>query len=678
MSSRGPRLLPALAVAVLAVAPFFHGALTNRWAFDDYRFIQRNPRVVAPTGWLDFFTDPRTTDPDSPTGIVRPLRTLEFALDHMLFGNDAQAFHLHSLAWHVLAAVLLYLLLRRLLDDWRPAVAGAAFWAVHPVQVESVAWISSRGDVAMGACVLGSLLAALRSRGTDLWLATSVGLGLVAMLYKETAVVLPLLVFAVRLVRPVRGEPGGLKHALAGSWPWILATCAYLVYRQRVMIGGYDHVVTHRLGGGTAGTFATMFRGFGFYALVPWMPARTSLDWYLGVSTTLVDFAALAWAAFHGTVIAAAVAWRRRWPVVACAVGLFYIPLIPVANWPFQIGIPTAERFLYLPLAGAALLVASAARRRGIRPAVALAVACLGILSVQRTRSWYDDDTLWGEVTALHESPRGLRWAAAEALRDAKTARIRGNEEEARRLFTYARDKALQCAALWRRIEHVERSTSHVAAEPEILAANAALSLGDHAAALRHAEEAIRIHESGWPQPHYTRALALLQFGRGAAALRAMRRARDLGFTAAEPEFVQIFTRAEALCLEEGFTQLAAEANREALAVGAPGPLTEAARARAPQYEGRARDLPPEDSVEGIRLRHEGLGTPAGWREARRRYESLDRQDGVVTFRIARCDEELGDDEAALRGFRAALGSADGLSARDLEHARRAVERLSR
>src|SRR5262245_12759479 len=159
--------------AAVAAAAFlaFARALPGGFVFDDERFIVANPHVQHPQSWLRLLTDATTVDPISPGGIVRPLRTVEFALDRALFGVDAFAFHLPSHRWHVASAVLLLLVLRRLRGDPRAALLGALFWAVHPVQAEAAAFVSSRGDVAMAACTFAAVLFALRSQGLDRWLA---------------------------------------------------------------------------------------------------------------------------------------------------------------------------------------------------------------------------------------------------------------------------------------------------------------------------------------------------------------------------------------------------------------------------------------------------------------------------------------------------------------------------
>ena len=200
----------------VAAALVFVRSLGGGFVWDDHRFIAENPAVVRPTSWLRFFTDAHTVDNLGAAGLVRPMRTVEFAADYAVFGDRALPFHVHSLLWHVAGAVLFLLVLRRLLGDSRAAVLAALFWAANPVQTECVAFISSRGDVAMAACSFASILFALRSQGFDRNLAASLAAALLAMLYKEPAVVgIPVVVLALRWTGRTRAPWCGRTSAAA-------------------------------------------------------------------------------------------------------------------------------------------------------------------------------------------------------------------------------------------------------------------------------------------------------------------------------------------------------------------------------------------------------------------------------------------------------------------------------
>lgn len=106
-----------------------------------------------------------------------------WALDRALFGFQPWAFHLGSVLWHGGNAVLLLAVAWRVMPAW-PALGAALVFALHPVQVEAVSYVSSRGELVAGTGILLALLAA--SAGS---IAGALGGVLLACLAKETAIV---------------------------------------------------------------------------------------------------------------------------------------------------------------------------------------------------------------------------------------------------------------------------------------------------------------------------------------------------------------------------------------------------------------------------------------------------------------------------------------------------------
>ncbi len=193
-----------MGLAVVLLAGFLAHAvcLGHGFVYDDHRFVEQNAAIRSMADPGRFFTDPGTAsaaegvEPD----VWRPLRTLLFAVDHALFGLAPRGWHLLSLLVHLLNAALVYRLLLRCFAPSSPvgggtdasacvaAAAGASLFAVHPVTVEAVAWVSSRGDLVAWALGLFALLRSTR-RGAGAT-ATVVVLGALACLAKESAVVL--------------------------------------------------------------------------------------------------------------------------------------------------------------------------------------------------------------------------------------------------------------------------------------------------------------------------------------------------------------------------------------------------------------------------------------------------------------------------------------------------------
>jgi tetratricopeptide (TPR) repeat protein len=569
--------MAAVLVAFVALVPFtrnFFGA----WVVDDYRFVVENPNVQEKTPWLRLLTDAGTADPDSPHAIVRPLRTVDFALDRYLLGSDPFGFHLHSFLWHAFAAVLLLLVLRRLLPDARAALVGALFWAVHPVQVESVAWISSRGDVAMGACALASILFALRADGfgRDLWF--SLGFAFVACLYKETGVALPLLMAALRATKKARLP--------AFAWPYFVVAGVYLVYRQAVQVGPTGHGVGFVLGGSTAGTFATMIRGFGWYVLETLLPAQ-SFDWHLTPSTGFADAAVVFWLLVHAALVGSAVALRRRAPPWTVAVAWFYVFLLPVANWPISVSIPTAERFLYVSLGGVALALGAALSRvpRAL-PAAGVAVLALGVGAFDRTGIWSGEAALWSAVRADHVSPRAERYAGDESV--ASALRMEG---PMRRLFLMnALSHHHRAIDAIHSFEGTNDTRSAEAYFAECGAASACYLLGGRdEEALFHADAALAIEPGVEAVAHYERALPLLRLGFAPQAIASMRRARELGYADAA-EAAAVFDNGAIECEKLGLYATARTGYEAALEASPDSPSGRQARERLDALRAARRD----------------------------------------------------------------------------------------
>jgi len=595
-----------LAVVAVVFAP----TLAGEFVFDDHRFIETNRAVANPESWSKFFTDATTADPSFSQGIVRPMRTFEFAFDHALFGPSPAGFHFHSLLWHAASAALLLFVLRRLVGDARAAFAGALLWAVHPVQVESVGWISSRGDVATGACCLLAILCALRTAGRDLDFFISLAAAAVATLYKETAVALPIVIAVLVWTRRSR----------APIWPYLVVVGTYLVYRHRVQPRG-DMGVSFVLGGSALGTFATMIRAFGWYLVEPLLPAQ-SLDWYLTPSTTFADVAVFGWLLVHAALATSAVALRNRAPRWTLCVACFYAFLLPVANWPFFTGIPTAERFLYLPLVGVALALAAGIARapRAILPAAFAAAAALGAASMARAGLWHDDASMRDAVLADHESPR-FRELAAEAVQHEALAahelassmpdgpRRDEAETRAHKLFEDALDGAHRAIDEVLAFETASRSDSITALFAESNASNVCHFLGREPEALFHAEEAIRIQGAAFAEPHYNRAGPLLALGFAPQAIASMRRARELGFSGRSAKIAQFFMDAADAC------------ERAAM----PGAAKTA-------YEQAYESSPSEEVKDEARRRHEALGEPTAAQIDRERAVLLDLEKRLADF----------------------------------------------
>ncbi|MHC5060243.1 MAG: tetratricopeptide repeat protein [Planctomycetota bacterium] len=139
-------LLIYLALALFTIVAFEHVRLCEFTATDDAKFVTTNSHVKAGlTGESLVYAFTATA-----TANWMPLTWLSVMLDAQIFGHSSATFHLMNLFYHVLTVLLLFLVLKKMTGAlWRSAFVAAVF-AVHPLRVESVAWIAERKDVLSG------------------------------------------------------------------------------------------------------------------------------------------------------------------------------------------------------------------------------------------------------------------------------------------------------------------------------------------------------------------------------------------------------------------------------------------------------------------------------------------------------------------------------------------------
>ena len=149
----------------------------------------------------------------------RPVYLLWFRINDAIFGQHAAGWHFTSVVAHVVATYCVFLLAYRIFGEWPAALFSGLIFGLHPVHIESVAWISGVDDPLVAALLIPAYLCWLRSReaggGGGRWLGVSLALYALAMLIKETAIVLPLILFASQWLdfpRPLEPRPRGMMQ----------------------------------------------------------------------------------------------------------------------------------------------------------------------------------------------------------------------------------------------------------------------------------------------------------------------------------------------------------------------------------------------------------------------------------------------------------------------------------
>src|SRR5262249_57510184 len=200
MTARARTSLIACGVALLTAAVFLPAVENGFIDLDDeYNFLENTLyRGFAPAQLHWMFTT-------FHLGPWQPLSWLSLAVDHALWGLNPAGYHLTNLVLHAASAALLFVLTRRLLlraglsevaGDGGAAV-GALLWAIHPLRVESVAWITERRDVLSGFFFLLALLVYTLPPERPGRLAAALAAAALALLAKASTMVLPVVLVAL-------------------------------------------------------------------------------------------------------------------------------------------------------------------------------------------------------------------------------------------------------------------------------------------------------------------------------------------------------------------------------------------------------------------------------------------------------------------------------------------------
>lgn len=407
--ARWPDAAVAAALAALVFA-VFGGCLDHGFVdtWDDALYVTANPAIRG------FGPDElRAALLGFHAGNWAPVQMLSYMVDHAAFGLSARAFLRTNLLLHALNGLLVYALASRLSGrrTW-PAVAAALF-LVHPVQVESVAWVSQRKTLLAATFSLTALHAWLcRARDRDGGrrpAAAALVAFVLALASKSVAVVVPLLLLLLDLCFG-RDEP--LRTRLRRIVPFAVAAaaCAALALASQGP-GHAGGLAATFHGGGPGATAATMLTVLARYlALLTW-PAGLSA-WYSPTVRTGPDAAVAASAALATGLVALGVTLRHRRRDLFFWYATFFAGLLPVSQ---VVPIVTLmnDRYLYFPMLGAAPFVAAAAfgrspdasllrsaRGRTVFAAACAAVLALGVAARSRTGAWRDGLTLWTDAVA--------------------------------------------------------------------------------------------------------------------------------------------------------------------------------------------------------------------------------------------------------------------------------------
>ena len=339
------------------------------------------------------------------TGNWIPLTWISHMLDFQFFGQDSGWHHLHNVLLHALAAVMLCIFLERATGTrWRSALVAFLF-ALHPLHVQSVAWVAERKDV-LNACfwflTLWLYVRYAERPGTGRYLAVALGFCLGAMA-KPMMITLPLVLLLLDYwPLACLGQRG--RKAIWEKLPLLGLACAgaaiaYLAQKHAASVNlvPFD------------ARLANATHSYTLYILQTFWPARLAVFYPYPRDFAFALLPLLAEGVLLAVVTTGVIVLRRRAPYLLMGWGWFVITLLPVIGL-VQVGDQAhADRYMYIPMVGLlVMLIWGAAeileKLRAKRLAIPLAAAaCLAsaVLSWVQVGYWRNSETLFRRALAV-------------------------------------------------------------------------------------------------------------------------------------------------------------------------------------------------------------------------------------------------------------------------------------
>ena len=389
--------LPHVLVLALLSILVYANSLSNGFVGDDKDQLLQNP-VVTGHQMVSAFGSGVWAFRGFHGNYYRPLQFLVYIALHSLVGFQPFVFHLFSVLLHALTTILVYFLGLRLTDRPRAAMAAAALFAVHPIHTEVVDWIASLPDLMITAIVVGAVswFAARQGMARGRQIAGHCALYLAALCSKETGIMLLPLYLAyewIGLRRPLREV-----RKNAALYSGMAATLGIYVAARYFALGGLapGQQTFHHL---TAAEFLLSMAVTAVHYLGK-LVLPLNLNYFHIFRPTTGVTAEVLISAITWTLLGALVFWRRTPASVAYGLAWIGLTLAPALNLTGVGQNVFAERYLYLPSVGLAVIAGIGWDWWSLRqsaPAWAVGLVLLGAgawETIVRNPDWRDDYTL--------------------------------------------------------------------------------------------------------------------------------------------------------------------------------------------------------------------------------------------------------------------------------------------
>lgn len=542
-----------VALTLLVFLPVRNFGFIN---YDDGAYVTENRHVSSGLTWENVVWAFRPESCEA-TSNWHPLTWLSLMTDVALCGVNGPCMHLVNLLLHTVNVLLLFALLVRMTGAEWPSAFVAAVFAIHPLHVESVAWISERKDVLSTCFALLTLLAHTQYVVTrqSRWLVSALAAYILSLLSKQMYVTLPFLLLVLdywplrrmSATATAEGSQQTTRALLVEKVPYLLVAVVFSVIafvgqrRGGAVRSIEEYSILQRLLNACVSYAAYLKKAFWPADLAVFYPYPNHLPWGAAISSLLLLGALTVWI----------VRVRKRHPYLLSG-WLWYLGILVPVLGLVQIGRQRmADRYMYFPLIGLTLgltwLVLSWCKGQPLRQRLsrglgALIIIALAMTSRVQVSYWKDSETLFTHAGKVAESSLAYTKLGYEKAQQ-------GELTAAANLFHRALDLDPEYVAAlsslgntWLARGNPQQAIRYfqkvIALDPEHAEAQYNLGIvyslqGDPSDAVEHYDQALRVDPEN-AMVHANLGIALLELERVGQAKHHLERA-----VALEPELPQ-------------------------------------------------------------------------------------------------------------------------------------------
>jgi len=400
----------------------YANSLSNDFSWDDYILIVENDFVKGLSHLKDIFSkdffDISGVEFNFKYGYYRPVITLSYSLDYLIWELNSSGFHLTNLILHILNSILVFLILLKIAENNLIPFLASAIFATHPIHTESVTWISGRTDTI--ACLFFFLCIFLyqkqyTKKGIDIkFYILSVLSFMLAILSKEMSMSLPLVLISYDYLF-CSNKSYSLKKSFISMLPYFLMIGIYSVIRFWILKIHTINELDRNINNTTIySNLLSFFKTIILYLYKLLFPVKLNIYIQNRFSYSIFEPIVIISIVILLLLLFTAVKCRKNQKLISFSISFFLITMLPLSNFiricgPQDMGFVSAERFLYIPSFGLSIFLAvlfSKIIQRDYTKyigyvLIAVLLCSYSVRTIYRNFDWKDNKTLFTKTIKL-------------------------------------------------------------------------------------------------------------------------------------------------------------------------------------------------------------------------------------------------------------------------------------